>query len=58
MTEAVGAVVEWAAGQPGVKQIEAEAERENIASVRVLEKCGFVASGEMGAEGMRFVWQG
>lgn len=58
MTEAVGAVVEWAAGQPGVKQIEAEAERGNIASVRVLEKCGFVASGEMGTEGMRFVWQG
>ena len=37
MTEAVRAVVKWASEQTVVKQIEAEAEKNNIASVRVLE---------------------
>ena len=56
-TEAVRAVVEWASAQKNVKQIEAEAEESNMASIRVLEKCNFVPNGEMGEEGIRFVWK-
>lgn len=58
MTEAVSAVVRWAAAQPGVRRIEAETEEDNAASKRVLQKVGFVPSGEWGQEGPRFVWQG
>ena len=58
MTEAVQEVVKWALKEPKVKQIEAEAEEDNIASIRVLEKCGFVPNGVMGEEGIRFVWKG
>ena len=57
-TEAVRAVVEWASAQKNVKQIEAEAEEDNYASIRVLEKCNFVPNGQMGQEGIRFVWKG
>ena len=56
-TEAAQAVVKWAAKQPNVKQIEAEAEESNQASIRVLEKCNFIPNGEMGEEGIRFVWK-
>lgn len=55
-TEAVSAMVHWAIQQPGVSRIEAETELENLASQRVLEKCGFIATGSVGAEGPRFVW--
>ena len=58
MTEAVKAMVKWASKQPLVKQIEAEAEESNFASIRVLEKCNFVSNGEIGEEGIRFVWKG
>ena len=58
MTEAVRVVIKWASRQPDVKQIEAEAEKDNIASIRVLEKCNFVPNGEIGKEGIRFVWKG
>ncbi len=54
MTEAVAAVAEWAEAQPGVRTVEAEAEDGNIASVRVLEKCGFIRTGIIGEEGPRF----
>ena len=57
-TEAVKAMVEWASKEPNVKQIEAEAEEENHASIRVLEKCNFIPNGEKGEEGIRFVWRG
>lgn len=57
MTEAVSAVIRWAAEQPGVLSIEAETEAGNIASQRVLEKAGFVPSGVMGAEGPRYIWK-
>lgn len=57
MTEAVTAVVQWAAVQPGVKLIEAEAEADNAASIRVLQKSGFVPNGKIGDEGPRFVWK-
>ncbi len=55
-TEAVSAIVRWAIQQLGVARIEAETEFENAASQRVLEKCGFIATGRIGAEGPRFVW--
>ncbi|MCR4924871.1 MAG: GNAT family N-acetyltransferase [Clostridiales bacterium] len=58
MTEAVTAIAKWASLQENVKQIEAEAEESNIASIRVLEKSNFVPNGEMGEEGPRFVWKG
>ena len=58
MTEAVIALVQWAARQPGVLCIEAETGEDNKASQRVLEKSGFVPSGENGEEGLRFVWAG
>lgn len=54
MTEEVSAVVEWAEQQPGVRIVEAEAEEDNLASIRVLEKCGFTRTGIMGEEGPRF----
>ncbi|MBR4329913.1 MAG: GNAT family N-acetyltransferase [Candidatus Riflebacteria bacterium] len=56
-TEAVKALSEWASKQPNVKQIEAETEETNIASIRVLEKSNFVPNGIMGQEGPRFVWK-
>jgi len=56
MTEAVTAVVRWAAEQPGIAAIEAETEPDNVASQRVLEKAGFVPSGVFGSEGPRYVW--
>ena len=56
-TEAVSAAVRWAQEQTGVECVEAEAEADNLASLRVLEKCGFVPTGAMGEEGPRFVKQ-
>ena len=53
-TEAVEAVIVWALDQPGVRQVEAETERDNKKSQRVLEKCGFSPLGIMGEEGPRF----
>lgn len=57
MTEAVSAIVHWAAIQDGVKFIEAETETNNVASKRVLEKAGFVLNGIIGEEGPRYVWR-
>ncbi len=54
-TEAVDAMVTWALRQPEVKRVEAETEPDNIASQRVLEKCGFIPAGTTGEEGPRFV---
>ena len=53
-TEAVGATVSWALRQPGVIRVEAETEPGNLASQRVLEKCGFLPTGTTGEEGPRF----
>lgn len=53
-TEAVAAAVGWALRQPGVNCVTAETDRDNLASQRVLEKCGFVTTGETGAEGPVF----
>lgn len=54
-TEAIKALTTWALNQPNVTQVEAETEPDNKASQRVLIKCGFMPTGEMGTEGPRFV---
>lgn len=56
-TEAVRAMTEWAAAQPGVCVMEAETDPDNIASQRVLEKSGYHPTGEIGEEGPRFRWE-
>lgn len=53
MTEAVGALIEWAMTQTDVYTIWAETAPDNAASRRVLEKLKFVPGGE-GEEGPRF----
>ena len=53
-TEAAEAMIGWAFAQPGVEEIEAEAEETNAASLRILEKLGFQKCG-IGEEGPRFV---
>ncbi len=54
-SEAVSALADWALNQPGVKCVTAETEASNIASQRVLEKSGFIPTGESGEEGPLFV---
>ena len=54
-TEAVQAVVTWAFSEPDVTAIEAEADANNIASQKVLEKCGFAPNGKTGEEGPRYM---
>ena len=49
-TEAVKAISDWAFKNPNLNAIEAEADPDNIASIRVLEKCGFIANGKFGKE--------
>ena len=44
-TELVTALTAWALAQPDVLRVVAEADAENAASRRVLEKCGFGAAG-------------
>jgi len=44
-TEMVAGIMQWAKHQPGVKQIEAETDINNKASIRVLEKNGFICVG-------------
>ncbi len=56
-TEAVIALVRWAASMSVVNQIEAETDPNNIASQRVLSKAGFIPNGVIGKEGPRFVWK-
>ncbi|MCQ4866497.1 GNAT family N-acetyltransferase [Pseudoflavonifractor phocaeensis] len=41
MTEAVRAMTAWALKQPGVRAVTAETERYNLASQRILERCGY-----------------
>ena len=53
-TEAVKAALRCAFQNPIVTAIEAETEDDNAASKRVLEKCGFIASGIIGKEGPRY----
>lgn len=51
-TEAVKAISNWAFQEPKIFSIEAETDDKNIASKRVLEKCGFVFTGKYGNEGL------
>lgn len=46
MTEAVGGIIQWARLQPAVKTIVAGTDKTNIASYTILQKNGFVRSGE------------
>ncbi len=54
-TEALETLLEWAFEQPGLTCVAAETEPGNLASRRVLEKCGFTPTGLMGKEGARFI---
>ena len=54
-TEAVSALTAWAFKQPGVMCITAETEASNIASQRVLNKAGFMKTGETGEEGPLYI---
>lgn len=46
MTEAVGGLIDWAKLQPDIKKITAMTDKTNRASFTVLQKNGFVKSGE------------
>lgn len=46
-TEAAHAVVNWAISLPEVYRVWATCDTENLASVRVLEKCGLVCEGRL-----------
>ena len=50
-TEAVCAVVDWALKQNAVNCVTAEVDKDNIASIRVLEKSGFELTDREGEEG-------
>ena len=50
-TEAVTAAVSWAFRQNQISCVTAEVDKENIASIRVLEKTGFELTGRSGEEG-------
>ncbi len=50
-TETVTAVTAWALAQKTVNCVTAEVDKDNLASVRVLEKSGFVPTGKNGEEG-------
>ncbi len=54
-TEAVRLAVEWAFSHPEIIAVEAETDPDNVASQKVLTKCGFEANGEIGEEGPRFI---
>ncbi len=54
-TEAVKLALKWAFDHPKVLAVEAESDPDNAASQRVLEKCGFLATGAIGEEGPRFI---
>ena len=53
--EAVSLAIKWAFEHPEIVAVEAETDPDNAASQRVLMKCGFVANGEIGEEGPRFI---
>lgn len=46
MTEAVGGLISWAKMFPAVKSVVAETDKTNVASMVILQKNGFVKSGE------------
>jgi [ribosomal protein S5]-alanine N-acetyltransferase len=46
MTEMVSGIIAWATAQPAVRAIIASTDRANTASFRVLQKNGFITTGE------------
>ena len=54
-TDAVKALCNWAFQMPEVVAVEAETESDNVKSIRVLKKTGFVQTGVMGEEGPRYI---
>ena len=50
-TEAVTAITEWALKQDKIYCVIAEVDKNNIASIRVLEKSGFELTDKVGEEG-------
>jgi [ribosomal protein S5]-alanine N-acetyltransferase len=50
MTEAVHAMMKWAAAQPGIRAVIATTNKDNPSSQAVLKKNGFVLSGETTAQ--------
>lgn len=58
MTAAAGLLTAWAMEQPGVRAVRAQTARDNPASCRVLEKCGFrVIRVLQTEEGEEWVWE-
>lgn len=58
MTTAAGLLTAWAMEQPGVRSVRAQTARDNSASCRVLEKCGFRVIRVLPAEGgEEWVWE-
>jgi ribosomal-protein-alanine N-acetyltransferase len=51
-TEAVRALVAWASEDPRVKRVIAETARDNAASIRILDKAGFVQRGKGSEEAL------
>ena len=51
MTEALLSVSDWALKQDGVKKVIAETTEENEASKKILQRAGFLFSGQYGEEG-------
>ena len=45
-TEMMDALIDWALAQPGTRGVVAEADKDNVASVRLLEKRGFAIVGD------------
>lgn len=45
-TEAARSLVDWALRQPGVRAVVASCDKENVASIRTLERLGFSRTGE------------
>jgi len=57
-TEMAQALVAWALRQPTVRRVTAECLEDNPASIRVLEKSGFVQSGRRkDEEGPLLLWE-
>ena len=56
MTETVKFISEWALSQSGVVRVEAETDKDNLPSQKVLTSAGFVPTGTVGKEGPRFVF--
>ena len=54
-TEAITTVVAWALQQNKINSVTAEVDKENIASIRVLEKSGFEPTGRTGEEGPLYI---